>query len=903
MRSRFIFAAIAVAIPLAVATAEPTVKVNLAKPPPGRYGIEDLWKATVTSDTVCDAWFEGWVFEASRGQVFHATTKPFRLTLGTKVYQYRDVKIDKTETAAGYEVFVTQSGMLPEGDYQFELILVPFGVGDSNEFEVKPTGPPRLIIPREGDTVRVKYPVFNWTPPSPMPKVPVTYELRIWEVLAGQTPEEATAANVPWFEQKNIRATTVTYPSSGRALPDSGMMCWQVAARTSSGQMAASEVRTSWFRSPPLLCPPLFDYGDAPDEDNGAQFHYHTHLTRDGAAHRAYPSSDWQEWLGKVTPLGYAPGLVSVDMESNGLAVDQDKFDDGVLFDCFGFPWDANDKETLIVEISTSGDPSRYAPGKELHLHAWIDWNRDGDWDDPLDHVEWCDVWLLDQTLSPAGPGGVVNSTDFAVQPGGQLWPGYPAARCAAYALVFKTGDMANSNPVATGFWCRFRLSYDDGGLYHQAADYQSLNEPTSSGEVEDYLVPKQPEDAIVVWEHHRTLLFNSDSDIWYADLTRDLVPTPGPLCVLNGVDHDPAVAYDRSGTATVVWARRAPGRRFEVFYSRRKLGGTWATPTSLSNPGGASTTWDDMDPAVAFNDDGTGMCVWVRDKIPSQPAGGDKELYYSLWDGTNWSTAFRHPWNSDAQYSDTVRLPELAYVYSPGTNPVRKAVVVAIHGGNARWVWHSVWDGVSWSAGWIDPMLTAGVAEARSCPYQYYNSGGGQYPSYPARDRLGLASGTSSSARAVAVWTTPSGRLVHSRWNLATWSPILSYAGAISPEPAVAWSPYGEVASLFVKQVGSLFTLYYSKDLVGLGSQFIPTERARRPALAWLGGWPSAAIGVWARQRPSPFWNSSDIYCARWEPALGAWTTPVLVKSLNWGDRNPDIASRSGSHTMIPEQ
>jgi len=125
-------------VPSAMLSARP--RVHLIHPPPGRYGIEDLWKARVTSDTVCDAWFEGFVYEQTRGQVFHATTKPFRLSLGTKVYQYRDVKVDKTQTARGYEVFVTRSGHLPAGNYRFKLKLQPFGVGDSFRFEVKPMG-------------------------------------------------------------------------------------------------------------------------------------------------------------------------------------------------------------------------------------------------------------------------------------------------------------------------------------------------------------------------------------------------------------------------------------------------------------------------------------------------------------------------------------------------------------------------------------------------------------------------------------------------------------------------------------------------------------------------------------------------------------------------------------------
>ena len=229
MRYRFIPAAILAAIPLAAAAAAPSVRLTV--PPPGRYGIEDLWKATVNSDTVCDAWFEGWVFEANHGQVFHVTTKPFRLTRGTKIYRYGDVTIDRTQTEPGYEVFVTRSGQLPQGSYSFKLILQPFGVGDSNRFEVKPMGPPRLISPPDGAKLGGPNPDFVWTPPTPTPREPVTYRLRLYEVLPGQTPEEAAASNPPWFEQGGIKATQLRYPMRARKLDEDKEYTWQVDVR------------------------------------------------------------------------------------------------------------------------------------------------------------------------------------------------------------------------------------------------------------------------------------------------------------------------------------------------------------------------------------------------------------------------------------------------------------------------------------------------------------------------------------------------------------------------------------------------------------------------------------------------------------------------------------------------
>ncbi|MBN2464592.1 hypothetical protein JXD38_03080 [candidate division WOR-3 bacterium] len=240
MKSHSLYAAVVFAIiPLGVVTATPTVRLQV--PPPGRYGIEDLWKAIVNSDTACDAWFEGTVFVEGRGEVFWARTKPFPLTRGIKVYGYRNVTVDQTRTARGYEVFVTRQGTLPEGRYSFKLILQPFGVGDSNGFEVKPMGPPRLISPPEGASLGGLYPDFVWSAPVNR-RGGTTYRLRIVEVKPGQTKEEALAANPPWFEQENINLTRLRYPVRARRLDPDKEYAWQVVA-AAGGVTAASETR------------------------------------------------------------------------------------------------------------------------------------------------------------------------------------------------------------------------------------------------------------------------------------------------------------------------------------------------------------------------------------------------------------------------------------------------------------------------------------------------------------------------------------------------------------------------------------------------------------------------------------------------------------------------------------
>jgi len=192
-------------IPLAVLAAKPSI-IRFSPPTPDNYGVEKFWNLTLdnpdgsTYDTV---WLEGYIFEATAGEVFRAITYEFELPPGQMRIQYADIKrigLKNIEYAEGYAEFAGRYGGLPPGAYSFEIRLMPdFDTVQPDPIVVRPMGPPRLILPRDGDTIRVKYPRFSWTPPGPPPSGPVAYTLQVFEVLPEQTKEEAAAANPPWF--------------------------------------------------------------------------------------------------------------------------------------------------------------------------------------------------------------------------------------------------------------------------------------------------------------------------------------------------------------------------------------------------------------------------------------------------------------------------------------------------------------------------------------------------------------------------------------------------------------------------------------------------------------------------------------------------------------------------------
>lgn len=230
------------------------VEVRLHAPPPGQFSVEQLWWVDLTAKADIDTivWLEGYVNEARQGRVFSARSNEFRLTLrtgGKRTLRLKDIRIRDQKYKPGYEVFYTRSGTIPEGDYEYYVKLMPDLGEGSRAVKVILPGPPRLVLPFDGDTLAERLPSFVWTPPARAPKGQVSYRLRVVELLESQSKEEAIAANPPWFEQKGIGRTNLRYPVSARSLgtlkKGSGF-AWQVEAYQNNVLLGKSSISEFW---------------------------------------------------------------------------------------------------------------------------------------------------------------------------------------------------------------------------------------------------------------------------------------------------------------------------------------------------------------------------------------------------------------------------------------------------------------------------------------------------------------------------------------------------------------------------------------------------------------------------------------------------------------------------------
>ena len=183
----------------------------------------------------------------------------------------------------------------------------------------------------------------------------------------------------------------------------------------------------------------LADFGDAEEPP------YPSLAASSGAHHL----DSTKEWLG-----------LGVDSEVDAKVPDLDLFDDGVVFRSWYPPYRP---VRVPITVSTSGlGTARYGrePERRLYVRGWIDYNLDGDWDDPGELVVDCNV--------APGTLGYCNGRPAHWPNAQQPWQTFIAR--------FNVGLIKEEGPT----WARFRLSYGEP---------PEPTGPAAYGEVEDYRI------------------------------------------------------------------------------------------------------------------------------------------------------------------------------------------------------------------------------------------------------------------------------------------------------------------------------------------------------------------------------------------------------------------------------
>ena len=218
--------------------------VVLHRPPPEQLAMEHLWRVDVRNqdDEPTCIRLKVEVREQNEGLIFQGVSNDMTIPgNSTKRITPRDItEVKETTYKPEYEEQIKKTGRVPAGSYRICIYVLKCEdnsllAKDCIFHRVTLPCPPRLISPTDGDTIVESHPLFQWTPPIPLPAgLRVRYRLKICELYENQNPYEAIN-NIPHYENKQLTSTSFLYPVGAKAFEDGKSYCWQVQAVDEDG--------------------------------------------------------------------------------------------------------------------------------------------------------------------------------------------------------------------------------------------------------------------------------------------------------------------------------------------------------------------------------------------------------------------------------------------------------------------------------------------------------------------------------------------------------------------------------------------------------------------------------------------------------------------------------------------
>ncbi|MGB0522464.1 MAG: hypothetical protein ACPGJS_05865 [Flammeovirgaceae bacterium] len=101
--------------------------------------------------------------------------------------------------------------------------------------------PPKLLYPSNGQVLKEAYPAFSWVK-SMARNINFLYDIKVVEVLEGQTPARAILSNPALFIQQNVRNNLMMYPVTAPLFQAGKKYAWQVIGSYQSGSNAGARV-------------------------------------------------------------------------------------------------------------------------------------------------------------------------------------------------------------------------------------------------------------------------------------------------------------------------------------------------------------------------------------------------------------------------------------------------------------------------------------------------------------------------------------------------------------------------------------------------------------------------------------------------------------------------------------
>jgi hypothetical protein len=222
------------------------------------FRMEDIWQVSILN--LGSAPLSGNLFvtisEGSGTSVISIAVPNVRLAAGANALNRLSNKEASVDYGPGSKSStLRRTGALPYGEYILCYFFKDPGAGTvlgeyCYEKTVQPVLPPELIQPADGEAVNTVFPVLVWKGPFPPGDSPVSYALRLVEVLPGQSAAAALERNRPLLSRRYKNMTQLVYPADAPALSAQKTYAWQVAAFSDDYNLGTTEIWTFQVETP-----------------------------------------------------------------------------------------------------------------------------------------------------------------------------------------------------------------------------------------------------------------------------------------------------------------------------------------------------------------------------------------------------------------------------------------------------------------------------------------------------------------------------------------------------------------------------------------------------------------------------------------------------------------------------
>jgi len=227
---------------------------------------DDIWNLNIITSaphTFEEFYLKVNVYTSDNKLLLRAVTKNFNLSQGVfsvNNFNYSSILSPVTEFSirSGYYSMLDAGGFFPAGKYVIEYDLYGISVDPVGGFVHEKVGtyalqknievffPSVLLEPANGSEFEyeeTKSMFFAWTPAMVMDNnADVTYELQIYEILPGQTPEQTVNSRNTFFAERNLKNTFFAYPVYARDFTNNKSYAWHVLTYVNSNPADISEV-------------------------------------------------------------------------------------------------------------------------------------------------------------------------------------------------------------------------------------------------------------------------------------------------------------------------------------------------------------------------------------------------------------------------------------------------------------------------------------------------------------------------------------------------------------------------------------------------------------------------------------------------------------------------------------